>query len=156
MFSATATYPRACPDSSHFQSRLAHLAVGMTLLNASLFEQVDSTFPCVLSFEHSGSFSRLLRDAGWTHETRTSKTGLNDCRIQVLSVLLSFGLKHALIDLTSPHRGVDGGEILVLRFIQFSSVCFAATFGWHAAHTQPVKTDFLWDDLLHLATRGLI
>lgn len=45
MFNATATYPRACPDSSPFQSRLVHLTVGMTLLNASLFEQVDSTFP---------------------------------------------------------------------------------------------------------------
>lgn len=55
MFYSVATYPEACPDSSHFESSLAHLAVGMTLLNASLFEQVDSTFS-VLCIGHSAAF----------------------------------------------------------------------------------------------------
>lgn len=62
--------PRACPDSSRFQSRPAHLTVGMTLLNASLFEQVDSTFPRVLSSEHSGGFCSL------TKRRRLNATGL--------------------------------------------------------------------------------
>lgn len=55
MFNSVETYPRACPDSSHFQSRLAHLSVGMTLLSPSLFEQVDSTFS-ELCVEHSAAF----------------------------------------------------------------------------------------------------
>lgn len=55
VFNSVATYPRACPDSSLFQSPLAHLAVGMTLLKPSLFEQVDSTFS-VLYVGHSAAF----------------------------------------------------------------------------------------------------
>lgn len=44
MFNSVATYLKACTDSLYFQSSLAHLIVGMTLLSLSLFEQVDSTF----------------------------------------------------------------------------------------------------------------
>lgn len=76
MFNATATYPRACPDSSHFQSRLAHLAVGMTLLNASLFEQVDSTFPVCSHWAFRQLFSFIKRR--WLNARDSDfKTGLN-------------------------------------------------------------------------------
>lgn len=120
MFSATATYPRACPDSSHFQSRLAHLAVGMTLLNASLFEQVDSTFPVC---SHSGSFSHLLRDAGWTHDSNF-KNGVK--RLPNPSPERAFILRlEARVNRPDKSTQTCGrGEILLLRFIQFSSVCF--------------------------------